>query len=813
MSDGALGNLIERRARSDRSVSDAMAEDGRMYVRLPRGYRSDIRAAQLHETLAFARLAALVPLLLAAALVPLFWTSPQFAILTRLFAFVAVSAGAAVLVASLGASRIGSARAVEIGRKVAAVFASLVGSAFAAIPMLLFPAASGDQRLLLLGTLAAAMADTCVLGPIYAVGLLFLAPLVAGGVIGLAQTGDAGAVAVAALLLVAGWGLAMRLKRQQALSERRICDRIRVAEQAETMESLLLNVEANGNDWLWDTNVQGRLRHVSDEAARAIGLPREAIENARFRTILDSRGVSAPMSEGARTVRAAMVDRKPFRDVLVEIRTPGASLWWRLTGKPLRDATGAFAGFRGVGADITAARDTEARIAYLANYDSLTGLANRERFKEHAASECKAAAADGHWRALLYLDLDRFKNVNDTLGHAAGDALLKRVALRLTSALPRGALGARLGGDEFAVWYRAKTPAKAEALAGRLIDALGAPFDIDGALVNVGVCIGIAYTPRDSIQPDALLGKADLALYRAKAAGRGTYRAFVEDDELVVVERRKLEHDLKLAIARQEFEVHYQPLVDLSHGEIVSFEALIRWRSETRGFVSPADFIPAAEASGLITAIGRWVLFEACKDAVGWPGGISVAVNVSPQQFRSPGFVQSVMLALKQSGLAPPRLELEVTEGLFLDHSAVAIEHLTTLREHGIRIALDDFGTGYSSLSYLTNFPVDKIKIDRSFIRDFTTRHENQAIVDAILTLARKLSIRVTAEGVETAEQAVALKLRRCDDIQGFLLSKPRPNADMADMLARVPVSLRESLPKGFVSPLALALASKRKLA
>ena len=313
------------------------------------------------------------------------------------------------------------------------------------------------------------------------------------------------------------------------------------------------------------------------------------------------------------------------------------------------------------------------------------------------------------------------------------------------------------------------------------------------------------------MQPDALLGKADLALYRAKADGKGVARTFAETDELAVIEKRKLDIDLTLALARREFALHYQPLVDLAQGRVVAFEALIRWHSPTRGLVPPADFIPAAEASGLIGAIGRWVLEQACRDAARWPADVRVAVNVSPKQFGDPDFPRSVALALQASGLKASRLEVEVTEGVFLDHSATALAHLTALRERGVRIALDDFGTGYSSLSYLTNFPVDKIKIDKSFVQNLG-RLEDQAIVEAILTLARRLSIKVTAEGVESAEQALALRVRRCDDIQGHLLSSARPAAEVPAMIEEAPAALRAAIPVGNESPLALALAIKKRV-
>ena len=429
----------------------------------------------------------------------------------------------------------------------------------------------------------------------------------------------------------------------------------------------------------------------------------------------------------------------------------------------------------------------------MANFDALTGLANRAVFMDLAGAECAAARHDRVERALLFLDLDGFKSVNDGLGHAVGDRLLKDVASRLEGAVPDGALLARLGGDEFAILCRVDRRPEAETLAERLIARLSVPYQIEGSQADIGLSIGIAFAPDDCDQPDGLLVKADLALYRAKADGRGRFRVFVEDYERSLTERRAFESDLRLALPRGELELFFQPLVDLVQGRVVCFEALLRWHSQSRGTVSPAIFIPVAETIGLIVAIGRWVLRQACSEAARWGADVSIAVNISPQHFRMQDFVHDVSVALEVSGLDPRRLEIEITEGVFLDGCDAALANLHALRKRGIRIALDDFGTGYSSLNYLINFPVDKIKIDRSFVRDFD-RHENRAIIDAILTLARELSIEVTAEGVETVEQIFALRARRCDNIQGYLLGVPRPATAVAEMLQEIPSAYRDLL-------------------
>ncbi|HEX8416152.1 MAG TPA: GGDEF domain-containing phosphodiesterase, partial [Methylobacterium sp.] len=336
---------------------------------------------------------------------------------------------------------------------------------------------------------------------------------------------------------------------------------------------------------------------------------------------------------------------------------------------------------------------------------------------------------------------------------------------------------------------------EAAGLGRDLIEAISAPYAIDGVQVEIGVSVGIAMAPDDASEPDSLLGKADLALYRAKAGGKGQIFVFEPALEIAVRTRRDLEADLKLAVAEGEFELHYQPLVSLKDGGVRTFEALLRWNRQQRGFVSPVDFIPVAEASGLISTIGRWVLREACAEAAHWPAGIRVAVNISPTQFRNSDLVEDVRQALDASGLHPDRLELEITESVFFEMNAVTVANLRDLRALGIRIALDDFGTGYSSLSYLIRFPVDKIKIDRSFIKDMSHRHECLAVIETILALARRLSITVTAEGVETVDQALMLKRSRCDDIQGFLFSPARPACEIAGLLDTLPRRFQAILP------------------
>src|SRR5690349_3339787 len=412
----------------------------------------------------------------------------------------------------------------------------------------------------------------------------------------------------------------------------------------------------------------------------------------------------------------------------------------------------------------------EAMVNHMAHHDALTMLPNRVRFRENLKQELVRVRPEQPI-AVLCLDLDDFKAVNDTLGHPIGDALLKAVAERLTACLHETDTVARLGGDEFAIVQAAGAqPVAATVLAQQLNETMAEPFEIEGHSVVIGTSAGIALAPNDGTDPDELLKNADMALYRAKAEGRGTYRFFEAKMDADMQSRRLLEVDLRGALARNEFEVHYQPLVDLQTARLNGFEALLRWRHPERGLVSPAEFIPLAEDIGLIAPIGAWVLKQACADAAGWPGELAVAVNLSPVQFRSKTLTLDVVAALGASGLPARRLELEITEAVMLQDTETMMAALNELKALGARISMDDFGTGYSSLSYLRKFPFDKIKIDQSFVRDLASRPESLAIVRAVAGLGSTLGIATTAEGVETMEQLRAVRAEGCTQAQGFLL-------------------------------------------
>jgi diguanylate cyclase (GGDEF)-like protein len=388
--------------------------------------------------------------------------------------------------------------------------------------------------------------------------------------------------------------------------------------------------------------------------------------------------------------------------------------------------------------------------------------------------------------ATLCIDLDNFKSVNDALGHPCGDHLLQCVAQRLRAALRAEDTAARLGGDEFAVVQTdIQDPAEVSALARRLLEDLSEPYDIMGHQVLIGASIGIAMAPGDGIDADKLLKSADLALYRAKADGKGAFRFFESEMDARVQARRHLEMELRAAMLANKLEVNYQPLVNLESGQISGFEALVRWPHPERGFVPPAEFIPVAEETGLITALGAYVLRRACTDAVKWPNHVKLAVNLSALQFRTGNLFALVKQTLEETGLSPKRLELEITESLLLDKVDQVMATLHALRALGIHISMDDFGTGYSSLSYLRKFPFDKIKIDQSFVRNLADNADSQAIVRAILSLGSSLGITITAEGVETEAELDHLKLEGCNEGQGYLFSKARPQTEVLELLAQ----------------------------
>lgn len=538
-------------------------------------------------------------------------------------------------------------------------------------------------------------------------------------------------------------------------------------------------------------DAKGRLVISNQPYQRIYGLPEALVRPGTELDAILSHLKDAGMTSGNgdfeayRRWRKDLIARREYGKTIHELN--GRTIM--MQSHPMADG-----GWVSTHEDITEQRQQEERIRHMARHDALTELPNRVQFVE-AMVECESAIQRGERVAMLWIDLDHFKQVNDTLGHSVGDKLLRQVAGRLKGAVRDGDLLARVGGDEFSLLVRGiDKPGDAAAVAERVVTAIAAPFSVDGHQLVIGASVGIALAPADGEDGETLMKNADLALYKAKADGRSTYHFFETGMDAAIQKRRAIEAGLRLAISRQEFRLVFQPLVGLEENRITCFEALLRWDPPGRATVAPSDFIPIAEETGLIVQIGEWALFEACRTAATWPGAVRVAVNLSPAQFKNKRLYETVTEALAMSGLDPRRLELEITESLLLTDNEPTLKLLHQLRALGVRISMDDFGTGYSSLSYLRSFPFDKIKIDRSFMRDLKTRSDSLAIVTAVIGLGHSLGMSTTAEGIETAEQLEAVRAQGCHEVQGFLFSPPVPAAAAAELLAAEALTLDEEL-------------------
>ena len=530
--------------------------------------------------------------------------------------------------------------------------------------------------------------------------------------------------------------------------------------------------EKQSTGWFWQTDRDGQVSYLSSKVAHHIATA--DLATARLPMVQLFRS-DAQEGHSERTLPFHMSSRTGFTDLSVSTALDGDTRWWSISGSPQFDAFGQFEGFTGFGSDLTEKRRSEAEITKLALFDSLTGLANRQRMQ--TALEQILAASSRIYRptALLLLDLDRFKAVNDTLGHQAGDALLQQVAHRLRRCCGEANLVGRLGGDEFKIIVAGENDREVlSAFARNIIVELSHPYFIDGSGILIGCSIGIALAPDDGDEPTALVRNADLALYAAKAAGRGVHRFYRNEMLAEAQTRKKLEDELRVALDRGGLSLVYQPLVRVHDQQIVGCEALMRWHHDVYGAISPAEFIPIAEECGLIEKLGEWALRTAVAEAVTWPSNVRVAVNVSAIQFANPKFPALVSNALVASGLDSDRLELEITESVFLTNSVGSGKTFRSLKALGVRLALDDFGTGYSALAYLKDAPFDKIKIDQSFVRGATVPgNRNVAIIQAIVTLADALGMETIVEGVETKDEVILMQQLGCGLIQGYVFSRP----------------------------------------
>jgi diguanylate cyclase (GGDEF)-like protein/PAS domain S-box-containing protein/LPXTG-motif cell wall-anchored protein len=743
--------------------------------------RRRVRAAQISAVVQLVPLTMTINILNACVVVYVFWDTGSNTFLTVWAGLIAAVALAAFVSwrrtrrnPPKGASQRGINRTI--------LHAAILGIVWGAAPFVLFPNSDTMHQLFLAATMAGMVSGGAFcLSTVPAAGLAYTWTIVFTSVSALISASYIVFDYTAALAIIYAVFMSRNLVAHGRLFFERLRYELKIESQRELIGLLLNDFQEHASDWLWETDVSGALTRVSDRFAEAAGKTQSELHGALLSDVID--GQREYRSPELTDVLKRMTMRTAFRDVTLPVRVGTERRFWLLSAKPIFDNVGIFTGYHGVGADVTEKRLANERIVRLARYDVVTELPNRTSFQEEIDKLLSEARSSGQPAALLCLDLDQFKSVNDTLGHPVGDALLKLVGQRIRSCVRSRDIVARLGGDEFAILQLSPDlPTGPMMLARLIVDAFKEPFKLEHGDIVIGTSIGIAIAPADGWAADSLMKKADLALYSAKADGAGTFRFFEPKMEAWAHRRRTLEIGLRSALENGEIHLAFQPLVEMQSWRIAGCEALVRWTSPEWGVVSPAEFIPVAEATGLIEPIGEWVLREAVKTARHWPDDTIVAVNLSPVQFRNQKLLTTVVSALADSGLPPHRLELEVTESVFLDRDDHVQAMLKNLRTLGVRTALDDFGTGYSSLSYLRRFPFDKIKIDKSFIDDVAAHDESLAIIRAIVALANALGMSTTAEGVESADQVARLRDAGCTQIQGYVFSPPRPAHDIVAM-------------------------------
>lgn len=615
--------------------------------------------------------------------------------------------------------------------------------------------------------------------------VLFSAAFALGWTVGLVLAGHFYLAAIAAFTGL--FAAAASIESARGLYQARVAE-LDMNESSEVVSLLLREYEDSDADWLFQLDKNRRLRSVSPRLAFALGRELTEIEGKSFVELVSGESwATGQFAPSLHALAQKLKDRESFSDLVVEVTIKGERRWWELSGTPMLDERGEYTGFRGVGSDVTAEQESSEKIAYLARYDTLTALPNRLMLHEAVTDALRYA---DKWRsrcAFLMIDLDRFKAVNDSLGHLVGDKLLAQVAERLQTLMGEGESCGRLGGDEFAVVIRdASDKTRIETLARGIIERLSEPYRVDEQLLYVGASIGSALGPRDGRTVEELMRNADLALYRAKDVGGGDHCEYEPSLHASAEERRQLEFSLRSALKNNELLLHYQPVVDANTEELVSFEALIRWNSPEHGFVSPVKFIPLAEDTRLIVPIGQWVMRTAMEEAARWPSPVKVNINVSPEQLIEPDFAASVVRALSGSGLSPERVEIEVTESIFLKDANVARKALEAVMALGCTVALDDFGTGYSSLGYLKTLKFSTIKVDRSFVQGAAqANRESVAIIRAVVAMAESLGMTTTAEGVENGDEAEMIRAMGCTKIQGYHFGRPMPATEARQLMHR----------------------------
>ncbi|MXP40913.1 EAL domain-containing protein [Altererythrobacter soli] len=575
---------------------------------------------------------------------------------------------------------------------------------------------------------------------------------------------------------------AVFVAREQARADSERTQQRQARERAQTRaRDILADYEETGQGWFWETDRRSQLTYVSGPVAKLLGQTQDALIGQPLTALFNlDRG-----EEGERTLLFHLSARSAFQELAVRAASRPGERWWSISGRPVYDQYDNFVGFRGSGTDLTEKRRSQEQASRLAHYDSLTGLANRLQMSQLLEKILSARQQMNRCCAVMLLDLDRFKQVNDTMGHPAGDALLKQVAQRIERVVGKLGRVGRLGGDEFQVIVPQRLDrARLGNLALDIINAVSQPYAVEGHSIVIGASVGIAIAPDDGATNDQLIRNADLALYAAKDAGRGRFHFYAENLHAVAEARAEVEKDLRKAIVQGELQLFYQPVVSTASERIAGFEALLRWNHPEKGWIPPDKFVSVAEDSGLIAQIGEWALRTACHHLASWPAEVRCAVNVSPLQFANRELPAIVTSAIAQAGIDPSRLELEITESVFLNDDEGTEAMFAALKRIGVRLALDDFGTGYSSLGYLKTAPFDKIKIDQSFVRGATEPgSRNGAIIASITSLAQALDMDTTAEGVETLDELDLVRMHGCSHVQGFIYDRPLDAAAATERL------------------------------
>ncbi len=647
--------------------------------------------------------------------------------------------------------------------------AMVVGLFWAAAPLFVMRSTSAEGQMVLSIVLAGMMfGGAFLLSRLPSAAFSYLVPIGIGLSASMAM--EPGAVhhfiAVLTMVYLAVLIVAVRWTHLQFVEQH--LSEAAVQEQTQLIGLLLRDFEESTSDWLWQTNTAG----ILEDIPLVIDTSSDTSSFMKVGAQLTSVFVAG---EARKALEVSLDRHVGFRDIVLQVAGEREDeCWISLTGKPIFEGPD-FRGFRGVAADITQSKQIEDRMTYMAHYDGLTGLPNRATLQEHLEKVIRKPQAPNTVRALLWLDLDNFKWVNDTLGHPAGDELLRQVSARLEVMTEKNDLVARLGGDEFAILIERPAGGALEAFFNRLTENMRKPYDIWGSTAHCSASFGVRVFDTYTTDTREVLKHADLALYDAKRTGKAQWSMFTNELEATALARVQIEAELERAIDNDELRVYFQPLVDARTHKILGVESLLRWQHPSRGLVFPDEFIELAEDNGLITRMGEWVIRAALAEAVRLPETIKVAINISPLQIHSATLVSTIVNALATHNISPNRLELEITESVLMTDTEFTLKRLHQIKDLGVRISLDDFGTGYSSLSYLRAFPFDKIKIDKSFVKDIESRPESRAIAMATLSLAKSLGMRCTAEGVETLYQADFLRDHGCDELQGFFISRAQP--------------------------------------